>query len=126
MEVPLNFTGGTSQFEQETAILVDQMKRSGITGVAAVVPTSSSTEDRALAPGIVAGSGGQDTGFLNAQTLNIATAANRWNGSNRAGYSNPEFDKLAAAFDGALEPTERIQLAIQLEKMLSKIGRAHV
>jgi peptide/nickel transport system substrate-binding protein len=119
MEVPLNYTGGTSQFEQETAILVDQMKSAGITGLSRVLPTSSSTEDRALLPGIVAGSGGQDTGFLNAQTINIATAANRWNGSNRAAYSNPEFDRLATAFDSALDPSERIQLVIQMEKIIS-------
>jgi len=119
MEVPLNYTGGTSQFEQETTILVDQMKSAGITGIARVVPTSGSAEDRALSPGIVAGSGGQDTGFLNAHSANIATAANRWNGSNRAGYASPDFDRLANAFDSALEPMERIQLVIQMEKLIS-------
>ena len=119
MEVPLNYTGGTSQFEQETAILADQMKRAGINGLARVLPTSASTEDRALLPGIVAGSGGQDTGFLNAHSVNIATAATRWNGSNRASYSNPEFDRLANAFDDALERNERIQLVTQMEKIIS-------
>jgi len=119
MDVPLNYTGGTSQFEQETAILADQMKRAGINGLSRVLPTSASTEDRALLPGIVAGSGGQDTGFLNAQSINIASAATRWNGSNRAAYSNPEFDRLANAFDSALDPTERIQLVIQLERIIT-------
>jgi peptide/nickel transport system substrate-binding protein len=119
MDVPMNYTGGTSQFEQETAILVDQMKQAGINGLARVLPTSASTEDRALLPGIVAGSGGQDTGFLNAHSINIATAANRWNGSNRAAYSNPEFDRLANAFDDALDSNERIQLITQMEKIIS-------
>jgi peptide/nickel transport system substrate-binding protein len=119
MDVQMNYTGGTSQFEQETAILVDQMKQAGINGLSRVLPTSASTEDRALLPGIVAGSGGQDTGFLNAHSINIATAANRWNGSNRAAYSNPEFDRLANAFDDALNPTERIQLIMQMEKIIS-------
>ena len=119
MDVPMNYTGGTSQFEQETAILVDQMKQAGINGLARVLPTSASTEDRALLPGIVAGSGGQDTGFLNAHSINIATAANRWNGSNRAAYSNPEFDRLANAFDDALDRNERIRLITQMEKLIS-------
>jgi len=119
MEVQLNYTGGTSQFEQETAILADQMNRAGINGVARVLPTSASTEDRALLPGIVAGSGGQDLGFLNAHSASIASAANRWNGSNRAAYSNPEFDRLAHAFDDALNPNERVQLIIQMEKLIS-------
>jgi len=119
MDVPMNYTGGTTQFEQETAILADQMKRAGINGISRVLPTSASTEDRALLPGIVAGSGGQDTGFLNAHSINIATAANRWNGSNRAAYSNPEFDRLANAFDDALDRNERIQLITQMEKLIS-------
>jgi peptide/nickel transport system substrate-binding protein len=119
MEVQLNYTGGTSQFEQETAILADQMNRAGINGVARVLPTSASTEDRALLPGIVAGSGGQDTGYLAAHSSNIATAATRWNGNNRAAYANPEFDRLANAFDDALERNERIQLVIQMEKIIS-------
>jgi len=119
MDVPLNYTGGTSQFEQETAILADQMKRAGINGLSRVLPTSASTQDRALLPGIVAGSGGQDTGFLNAHSVNIATAATRWNGSNRAAYSNPEFDRLANAFDDALDGNERIRLITQMEKLIS-------
>ena len=119
MDVPLNYTGGTSQFEQETAILADQMKRAGINGISRVLPTSASSEDRALLPGIVAGSGGQDTGFLNAHSANIPTAQNRWNGGNRAAYSNPEFDRLANAFDATLESSERLQLIIQMERMLS-------
>lgn len=119
MDVQMNYTGGTSQFEQETAILADQMKQAGINGLSRVLPTSASTEDRALLPGIVAGSGGQDTGFLNAHSINIATAATRWNGSNRAAYSNPEFDRLANAFDDALDRNERIQLIMQMEKLIS-------
>jgi len=119
MDVPMNYTGGTSQFEQETAILVDQMKSAGINGLAKVLPTSASSEDRALLPGIVAGSGGQDTGWLNAHSSNIPTAQNRWNGGNRAAYANPEFDRLADAFDGTLEPAERLQLIVQAEKTLS-------
>jgi ABC-type transport system substrate-binding protein len=119
VDVPLNYTGGTSQFEQEATILADQMKQAGINGIPRVLPTSASTEDRALLPGVVAGSGGQDTGFLNAQTINIAAPSNRWNGSNRAAYSNPEFDRLASAFDDALNPSERLQLTIQMERILS-------
>jgi len=119
MEVPLNYTGGTTQFEQETTILADQMKRAGINGIARVLPTSASTEDRALLPGIVAGSGGGDIGFLNAQSVNIATAAHRWNGSNHAAYSNPDFDRPGAAFDDTLVPDEPIRLITQMEKMIS-------
>jgi peptide/nickel transport system substrate-binding protein len=119
MDVPLNFTGGTSQFEQETAILADQMKRAGINGIPRVLPSSASSEDRALLPGIVAGSGGGDTGFLNAHSSNIASAATRWNGGNRAAYSNPEFDRLANTFGGTVNPAERLQLIIQMERILS-------
>jgi peptide/nickel transport system substrate-binding protein len=119
LEVSLHYTGGTSQFEQETAILADQMNRAGINGVARVLPTSASTEDRALLSGIVAGSGGQDTGYLAAHSSAIATAATRWNGNNRAAYSNPDFDRLANAFDDALDPNERTQLVIQMEKIIS-------
>lgn len=119
VDLPIWYTGGATQFEQETAIFVDQLRRIGINASAHVFPTGGSSEDRAKLPGIVSGSGGGDTGFLSYQTVNIARAETRWSGGNRSAYSNPEFDRLATAFDGAVDPAERLQLTIQMEKLVS-------
>src|SRR6185436_1090142 len=88
-------------------------------GSPAVFPTSGAREDRVLLPGIISGSGQGDTGFLVFRSSEIPRADNRWTGSNRGAYLNPEFDRLANAYDMAVDPAERLQLTIQLEKLTS-------
>lgn len=119
IEFPIWYTGGTTQFEQETNIFVDALKRFGIEARPAVFPTGGSREDRVLLPGVISGSGQGDTGFLAFHSANIPTAQTRWSGSNRGAYSNREFDRLADAFDMAVDPAERLQLTIQIEKLVS-------
>lgn len=119
IDLPIWYTGGTTQFEQETAIFVDQLRRNGINASPQVFPTGGSREDRVLKPGIIAGSGQGDTGFLVFHTVDIPRAETRWSGSNRGAYSNPEMDRLIAAFDMAVDPAERLQLTIQIEKLHS-------
>jgi peptide/nickel transport system substrate-binding protein len=119
VDLPIWYTGGATQFEQETVIFVDQLKRNGINASPGLFPTAGSREDRVMLPGIISGSGQGDTGFLAFRSSEIARAENRWSGSNRSAYSNPEFDRLAAAFDMAVDPAERLQLTIQIEKLVS-------
>lgn len=49
----------------------------------------------------------------------IATAATRWSGGNKSGYSDPEYERLHPIFTGALDRNERNQAAVQMMKLLS-------
>jgi peptide/nickel transport system substrate-binding protein len=50
----------------------------------------------------------------------IATEANRWAGSNRGGYSNPEFDRLYDAVIFSFDRAVRDQATIQALKFASE------
>lgn len=50
----------------------------------------------------------------------IGNAANRWRGSNRGRYVNPEIDRLWDAFNTRLERSERNQAFVQLIKIVTE------
>ena len=49
-----------------------------------------------------------------AHTKDIRSPANRWNGRNRSGYSNPSHDALLDRLAGAIDPAERQTLLAQV------------
>jgi peptide/nickel transport system substrate-binding protein len=50
----------------------------------------------------------------------VTTPANRWRGENRTGWVNPEYDRLANAFNVTLDPDERIQQRAQMARLLTE------
>jgi ABC-type transport system substrate-binding protein len=50
----------------------------------------------------------------------MARPENRWQGSNRGGFANADYDRLAAAFTTALEPAERTRLLVEITKLVSE------
>ena len=53
-------------------------------------------------------------------TAGIPLPQNRWTGSNRSGYSNPQYDQLADAFTMALERSERNRLLVEITRLFSE------
>lgn len=53
-------------------------------------------------------------------TTQIPRPENRWNGTNRGGWSSPANDRLLEAFNTTLEPAERTRQRVQLARMLSE------
>jgi peptide/nickel transport system substrate-binding protein len=51
------------------------------------------------------------TGFT---TSGIPRQENRWTGVNRGGWSNPEYDRLVAAFGSTLDRNEREQIVLEM------------
>ena len=58
--------------------------------------------------------------LLNLITASIPTAETRWSGTNRGGWSNPEYDRLAEAFAATLDRTERNQHVITMMRLFSE------
>jgi peptide/nickel transport system substrate-binding protein len=52
-------------------------------------------------------------------TGELATEQNQWRGPNQTGWSDPEYDALFARFDRSLNPAERDDLTIQLERYIT-------
>ena len=55
-----------------------------------------------------------DGALLNQASNRIPSAENRWNGSNRGGWINPEYDRLLDAYSTTLDRGQRAQLAGQM------------
>jgi peptide/nickel transport system substrate-binding protein len=53
-------------------------------------------------------------------TRTIARPETRWVGSNRSGWSNPEYDRLADAVQSTLEPDARDRMIVQAVRVLTE------
>jgi hypothetical protein len=53
-------------------------------------------------------------------TSEIGTAENRWTGTNRTGWSHPEYDRLVAAYWRSIDRREMDRLSVQILKVLSE------
>ncbi len=112
-------SGGTKN-EQENAVIVDSLRRSGIAATTNVIPAAQvrDAQARALIPGLsIRGFGSKRIDYFT--TDQIPRPDNRWQGDNRGGWSNAEFDRLYAAYSTTLERTERNHLVAQMERVLT-------
>jgi peptide/nickel transport system substrate-binding protein len=109
--------------ETEMAIMVDGWRRAGVAATSYVVPQAQSQDRVVLAtfPALATTSrpAGEEQ-LLNLTTSSIPTAENRWSGSNRGGWSNPEYDRLAEAFAATLDRGERTQHVITMMRLFSE------
>lgn len=110
--------------ERENAILADTWRRAGVDARSRLL---SELEDRdpqlrATYPALGTANSGlsEQTLLVKVYSGNIATAANRWQGSNRGGWVNAEYDRLYEAFISTLDRTQRNQQMTQAMKLVSE------
>jgi peptide/nickel transport system substrate-binding protein len=106
------------QYDKEAAILADTWQRAGFE-IRPNVLSAAALRDgqlRASFPGLYIASSSRLESFT---ASSIPTPANRWSGSNRGGWVSGDYDRLWGSFNMALEPTERMQLLLQMLKLLS-------
>ena len=53
-------------------------------------------------------------------TSDVATAENRWGGTNKGGYTHPEYDRLLDGFNAALDRAERNNFVIGMMRLASE------
>jgi peptide/nickel transport system substrate-binding protein len=121
MEVWANAAG---QNEAEATVMVDQLRRAGLDASLSVLPQAavSDAQYRASFPSLT-GTGsvvGAEPPINNYRAAQIPSPATRWRGSNRGGWINEEFERLAEAYDTALEPAESKRAIVQLMKVISE------
>jgi ABC-type transport system substrate-binding protein len=76
---------------------------------------SANTERRAMFPGLQAGGGLVQVSSLVSSA--IGTPTNRFAGSNRSGWSNPEYDALFTRYSVSLDTNERNSLEAQMRRI---------
>lgn len=113
---------GTEAYVKELAIIASGWRQAGFETKETAVPVAlaQNREVRGSYPGFyVSESGSGEKSFELYIARTIGTPQNNWVGSNRAGFSDPEFDRLQDAFSRTLDRSERNRLAIEMATVLS-------
>ena len=120
----LRATSGSSgsQEEAEQAVLVDFWRRAGVAVQPAVLPVAQTNDGETTStfPAFVNGSMAIGATLVKFRSDYIPSPETRWTGSNRGGYSNVEYDRLAHLADATLDRTERGQFVVQMMKIVSE------
>jgi ABC-type transport system substrate-binding protein len=112
-----------SDYEKQGTILTDGWRRAGFEVEMSVLPTAARGDAsvRHTFSGLHHNAMGVgEKAALNFTTSQIGTAANRWGGVNRGGWSSPDYDRTYEAFVSTLDRSQRDQLMVRMMAMLSE------
>lgn len=108
-----------TQNESEISIHADMLRRAGFDIAEYIVPAAllQDASVRATFSGVHSTSAGTVEGM---HTRNIPTQQNRWQGGQRSGWVNAEFDRLIEIWDSTLDRSERNRLMVQAARIYSE------
>ena len=116
--------GRIGQEDQAAAIAVDGWRRSGIDASLTIVTAaqSSNQEFRSTFPGLSVAqtSMGDDTALGKLVSWNVPGPNNRWTGTNRGGWTHPEYDRLVTEFNASMDRGKTLDAITQAMKMMSE------
>jgi peptide/nickel transport system substrate-binding protein len=115
-----------TQNERTLAILSDAWRRAGFDVTPSVLSQADqrNLQTRHNFPGLASRGGTPvPVQFISAE---IGSPANRWAGENRGGWSNPEYDRLYAAFASSLDPDERTRAWVQMMTTVNDLVLAYL
>lgn len=120
-EVRVNAAG---QNEAEGTVLAANLRRAGMDSSLFVIPQAmaSDAQFRATFPTLT-GTGNilsPEPPIESFRASQIPTPDNRWRGNNRVGWNNPEFERLAAAYDTTLDRDENHRLVVQIMRLMTE------
>jgi ABC-type transport system substrate-binding protein len=107
------------EFERGQAIMIDTWRQAGfeVTGSILAAAEARDRQARQTFPGMASRGGGYQESSLT--TGEIGSAANRWTGDNRGGWSNPEYDNLYQTFSTTIDRSDRLKTSIQMLKIIA-------
>jgi peptide/nickel transport system substrate-binding protein len=105
----------------QVGVLSDALRRVGIDAHPFLLRRPFEMETRASFPALMNWSttGQPEDWLLEYTTGKMATAENRWNGTNFGGWSNLDYDRLAQQLAGSLDQSERADLMVKMAKLIS-------
>jgi peptide/nickel transport system substrate-binding protein len=112
------------QEEQDTTIVADFLQRAGMDSYLTLLPASQRAVDnktKGTFPALTTNNAtlSRDLGLDKYIRSKIGTPENDWVGSNRSGWSHPEFDRLYDAWTAALDLSQRTQHLVDMVKLLN-------
>lgn len=110
-------------YEAEMSALGNGWRQAGFDVKEAVNPIalSQNNEARATYTGMFSfNTNVGENAAASLSTANMARAERNWQGSNRGGYANPDYDRLLDSLSVTLEPSERIRLLTQAVRIYSE------
>jgi ABC-type transport system substrate-binding protein len=109
-----------SEFERTQLILTDAWRRAGIEVHPSILPAAlvRDGQHRHTFAGLATKGGYQQE--RNFTTAEIGSPENRWTGDNRAGWSNPEYDRLYESFLTTLDRAERTRQFVEMQRLISE------
>lgn len=119
---PLEVTiWGSDEETQEVTIIDDDWRRAGLNSNIFVLSRSqrSDFELRVSFPGATASSGRDPVAHDRTLAENAPTPQNRYRGPNRGSYSNSEADRLYYLARQTLDPSERLNVLVELERVFT-------
>jgi peptide/nickel transport system substrate-binding protein len=118
---PAAWNQGDPQHQRLAAIVVHTWQRAGIDVQSSVMPQALRRDQQARAtfPGMLISSVGMDevSMFGSLVSSEIASPANRWNGGNKSGWANPDFDAQWERYNTTLLRSDQVQATIQAIKV---------
>jgi peptide/nickel transport system substrate-binding protein len=114
------WTTGGAVFERENRIFADSLRQAGVDVTPQVMTPARlrDAEARAQTAGFfISGAGSERLAEYSMDA--IPRSENRWNGNNRGGWENAEYDRLYRAYNATLDKNERIQQIAQMERILN-------
>jgi peptide/nickel transport system substrate-binding protein len=111
------------QEERENAIIADGWRRVGVDVRSRMLSEveDSDRELRSTFPAFSQANTGLDepTLLIKLYSGNVPSAVNRWTGSNRGGWSNPEYDRLYEMVTQSLDRSQRNQAMVEAMKLVN-------
>jgi peptide/nickel transport system substrate-binding protein len=120
--LPQLMVNGGPLFERELTLVQNMWARLGIEVNPYILPAAQvrNNEPRNTWPDLyITSSGAREADLSILATSEIGTAARRWAGNNRSGWSNPDFERGWAAFNTSLEPSLREQAIVEMMKVVT-------
>ncbi len=113
------------QEEQDTTIVAASLRDAAIDSTIMLLPASSRQVDEKMKstfPGITLNNNTlqRGLGLDKWTTTRLGGPENDWTGTNRMGWTNPEFDRLYDAWRTTLERDEAAQRMVEMMKLLSE------
>ncbi len=115
-------TNAASDNEAEMSIMAAGWRQVGIEIQEAVLPAAQAQDNeiRSTFRGMYSNNTPPgEAGIVNHTSSRIPKPETRWNGSNRGGWSNPEYDRLADAFAVTLDRAERNRQVAEMVRIFT-------
>jgi ABC-type transport system substrate-binding protein len=115
-------TNAASDNEAEMSVIAAGWRQAGLDVQEAVLPAAQAQDNevRSTYRGLYSNNIGLgESALLGHTSGRIPRPENRWNGSNRGGWTNPEYDRLAEAYAVTLDRSERAQQVAEMVRLFT-------